>query len=130
MQILATPLLYKNMEIFANRLDETLLATLKEDHSGLSQVRTLRIKPHGLWKFGAMWSDERELQAKIVYRLLHVIPKNFLTLFEHDIRYTWGKENGLTFISGSQTQASSVLEYVLLFVFVRRRSAATNSSVV
>lgn len=128
MQILVTPLLYRDMEIFANRLDETLLATLKEDHPGLPQVRTLRIRSLGLLPLGSMWSDD--MQMKIILRLLHTIPKHFLTRFEYGRKQTRVKKDDLIYISGSRTRALSVLESDLLFAFVRRRSVTTNLSVV
>jgi hypothetical protein len=93
MQTLMTPLLYRNMDVFAERLDQGFSTTLNEDHPGLSHVRSLRIRSLEPRQFGSTSRyDENQLQTKIICRLLHTVPKHFLTRFEYDNTYTWEKK--------------------------------------
>jgi len=88
MQVLVTPLLYKDMEIDVRRLDQALLATLEEGHPGLPQVRTLCIstKDRGQYHLTLGMSGP---QTEVVCRLLNTIPKNSLTRFEYDTMYSF-----------------------------------------
>lgn len=124
MQVLMTPLLYKDMEIDVERLDQDLFATLEEDHLGLPHVQTLRISMED----GAH-ADEgmSDLQAHVVCRLLNAIPRNSLTRIEYDTTYSSDKnKQRLTCVLESQTHALVMPEYTLLFVFARRKFATTN----
>lgn len=103
MQVLMTPLLYKDMEIDVERLDQDLFATLEEDHLGLPHVQTLRISMED----GAH-ADEgmSDLQAHVVCRLLNAIPRNSLTRIEYDTTYSSDKnKQRLTCVLESQTHA-------------------------
>jgi hypothetical protein len=87
MQALITPLLYKDMEIFADRLDEAFSTTLQGGHSGLSRVRTLCVMPGPEPEpssFPVMWHNRRKLQVQVICRLLNAIPRNSLTRFEYE----------------------------------------------
>jgi hypothetical protein len=86
-QILATPLLYKNMEISGKHLNRALLATLKAGHPGLPEARTLSISSRKPSIFGKPWSNEGELPVKVLCRLLHTMPQHCLTRFEYDTVY-------------------------------------------
>lgn len=86
MQALVTPLLYKDMEIFAERLDQSLFTTLKAGHPGLPQVQTLCIRSLEKWKSGSTFS-RGTLQAEVVCRLLNAIPRHSLTRVEYYISH-------------------------------------------
>jgi hypothetical protein len=88
MQVLVTPLLYKDMKISAKRLDQTFLSTLEADHPGLPQVRTLCIRPLEPSEYGVGWDYLDQWRAQAVCRLLQTIPRNSLTRFEYDTIYS------------------------------------------
>jgi hypothetical protein len=72
-----TPLLYKNMELSAERLDQAFSSTLKESHAGLAYVRTLCVTTHNRFH-----DDIDDLKASMLCRLLFTIPRDSLTRFE------------------------------------------------
>lgn len=83
MQVLVTPLLYKNIEIDVERLREDLFPTLKEGHPGLAQARTLRIVTEDPAEYAVLAGMTLQ-QAENVCRLLHAIPRHALTRFEYE----------------------------------------------
>jgi hypothetical protein len=80
LQAVSTPLLYKYMEVFDDRLDSTLLRTFKPGHHGLPHVRTLDIRNSG------RVAPEKML-VEMICRLLFELPRNSLSRFEYDITY-------------------------------------------
>jgi hypothetical protein len=77
LQALVTPLLYKNMELSVECLDEVFSSTLKASHAGLLHVQTLCIRTPNRF-----WDDICDVEAAILCRLLFTIPTNSLTMFE------------------------------------------------
>jgi hypothetical protein len=78
MQLLATPLLYRHMEIGHHCLNDPFEANMSKEHPGLKHVRSLRIttrshRPH---------VGERK-GSRAICRLLVNIPKHALTQLEY-----------------------------------------------
>jgi hypothetical protein len=82
MAVVVTPLLYANMVVHADHLNDDLLSTLSspERHNGLPHIRTLRIED------GRSWEDHNDPDTSdftaALCSLLRAIPENALSRFE------------------------------------------------
>jgi hypothetical protein len=83
MQTLATPLLYRDMEIVGDFLVDHYLGLIMDSHPGLPSVRTLRIlRPCPGLDSGTYDRDSQDTVAAI-HCLLSAIPRGALTHFEY-----------------------------------------------
>jgi predicted thioesterase len=78
MQTIATPYLYRNMEIACKFLGQRYLDRITKARYGLQSVRTLRIV-HS-WTMKSSISNKRRV-SNAIWSLLSAIPKNSLTQF-------------------------------------------------
>jgi hypothetical protein len=76
MHTLTLPYLYRDVTLGIAQLDPNLPLTSISSHPGLSHIRTLRIEESG-WR-----SFHLEERSEALYKLLSVLPKNGLRIFE------------------------------------------------
>lgn len=84
MAVVGTPLLYRNMVVHTDRLNQDLISAISVPgrHLGCAHVRTLRIESK-YSSYGQDFDDpEKSVTTAALCRLLVAIPEHVLTRFE------------------------------------------------